>query len=71
MFKFGFNIYVTFKLIGAQADHFIQLLSEKNKESLKKFITREKPDECECFVWILDDTALEVLNWTYISSLSL
>jgi hypothetical protein len=46
--------------MGVQADEFIQALSGRQKDALKKFITHEKPEEDECYVWVREDPTLKV-----------
>ncbi|KAI1726292.1 hypothetical protein DdX_03005 [Ditylenchus destructor] len=43
---------------GIQADAFIQSLSERHKDILKKFREREKPEEGESYIWIRDNSTM-------------
>ena len=45
---------------GGQADAFIQAMSEKHKEALRKFLEKERPEEGECYIWVREDATLKV-----------
>lgn len=48
-----------------QADQFIQSLTEKNREAIKKFMEKEGPEEGECYLWVRDDVTMKV-TWSFI-----
>ncbi|KAF7633093.1 hypothetical protein Mgra_00007522 [Meloidogyne graminicola] len=55
---------------GAQADQFIQSLSEKCRESIKKFLEKETPDDGECYLWVRDDVNMKtnILSLTFLQN---
>ena len=55
-----FRITLKFNKNHLQADQFIQSLSEKNRDAIKKFMEKEGPDEGECYLWVRDDVTMKV-----------
>nr|CAD2202492.1 unnamed protein product [Meloidogyne enterolobii] len=55
---------------GAQADQFIQSLSEKCRESIRKFLEKESPDDGECYLWVRDDVNMKtnILSLTFLQN---
>uniref|UniRef100_A0A915DCB7 Uncharacterized protein n=1 Tax=Ditylenchus dipsaci TaxID=166011 RepID=A0A915DCB7_9BILA len=45
--------------IGSQADEFIESLSDKHKDCIKKYLEKEKPDDGEAYLWIREDATMK------------
>uniref|UniRef100_A0A915NJS5 Uncharacterized protein n=3 Tax=Meloidogyne TaxID=189290 RepID=A0A915NJS5_9BILA len=52
------------------ADQFIQSLSEKCRESIRKFLEKESPDDGECYLWVRDDVNMKtnILSLTFLQN---
>jgi hypothetical protein len=35
-------------------------LTEKNRDAIKKFMEKDRPEEGECYLWVRDDVTMKV-----------